>query len=126
VTVKSSQDTKFTATGKYSVDSTGDLSLDTKAKLSATSLSDTKIAATGKLDASAVMDATLKGLNVTAEAQVAAKVKGGVSLDLAALQITGSADAKMDMGGPMTTIGKNLTTISGQLIKLDGALIKMG
>jgi hypothetical protein len=47
-------------------------------------------------------------------------------VDIKGLQITAAADAKMDLGGPMTTVGKNLTTISGQMVKVEGTLVKLG
>jgi hypothetical protein len=126
VTVKSSKDTSHEATGKYTVKSTGDMSMTTQAALAAKSTGDTTITATGALTAKATGDATVKGMNATLQGEMATTVKGGTSVDLKALQITGTADAKMEMGGPMTTVGKNLTTISGQIVKVEGTLVKLG
>jgi hypothetical protein len=126
IEMTSSADTSHTASGKYTVAATGDLSLSSDAKVKTTSTGDTLITATGALTAKATMDATVKGQNLLAEGTMGATLKGGTTVDVKGLQIGIAATAKLEMAGPMTNVGKNITTISGQMVKVEGTLVKLG
>lgn len=126
ITVHSKKNTSFQADKKYSVTSTEDMEFTASGKLTAKSTKDMALTSSAKLDAKATADATIKGNNATLEGQMKTTVKGGTGLDLKAAQITGTADAKLEMAGPMTNIGKNMTTISGQMVKIEGTLVKIG
>jgi hypothetical protein len=125
VDISSSADTKHSATGAYNASSQGDMSLSTQGALATSSARATTLSAQGAFEASALGNATLKGQNALVEGMLGTTVKGATSLDLKALQITAAADAKLEAGGPLTTVGKNVTTISGQLVKVEG-LVKLG
>lgn len=114
------------AQGTFAMSAQQDLSLTTQAKLTSSSMGDTEISATGALKQSAALDASLSGMNTKIEGQLGTTISGGTTLDLKSLQITAAADAKLDVGGPMTMVGKNLTTITGQLVSVDAPVVKLG
>jgi hypothetical protein len=125
ITVTSSQDTSYTATGAYSVTSTKDFKVDTKAACSLKSLGamtlDATAAATYK-SAAQLVQAPKIGL--TADASLDASSSGALNLKGAAVSIKGDMRAELD--SPSTTVGSAMTTVSGQIVSISGSLIKLG
>ncbi|HLV67309.1 MAG TPA: hypothetical protein VKY73_15915, partial [Polyangiaceae bacterium] len=126
VTVKSSKASSYEATETLSLKSTKDMTVSSSAKLTISSTSDLSIDSSAKLQQSATGDATLKGNNTTVEATMKLSAKGGSEAALAAPKVGLSADSKLDMTSPMTTVGDTMTTVKGQLVKVEGSLVKLG
>ncbi len=124
--LKSTKDTTFAASEKYTVTSTKDMSFSSSAKLDLSSTSDMTLSSSAKLAMSATGDASLKGANTTVEANLKVTAKGGVDAVMSAAKVAITGDAKVDVTAPMATLGDTLTTVKGQIVKVEGTLVKLG
>jgi hypothetical protein len=126
ITVTSSQDTSYTATGAYSVTSTKDFKVDTQATCTLKSLGamtlDATAAATYK--SAAQLDVQAPKIGLTADASLEATSSGALNLKGGAVSVKGDMRAELD--SPSTTVGSAMTTVSGQIVSISGSLIKLG
>jgi len=126
VEIKSSKTSSYEATETLAMKSTKDMTIASSAKLAVSSTSDMSLASSAKLDQSATADATLKGNNTTVEAMLKLTAKGSSEVAVSGTKIGVTADAKLDLNSPMTTVGDTVTTIKGSAIKVEGSLVKLG
>jgi hypothetical protein len=126
VLVKSSKDSTHEATGKLIMTSTGDMSQTSKAKWTTESTGAMTLDTKDALTATSLLDTKIAGQNATLEGKMKVTTKGGTNAEVSALKIAISGSAKVDVTSPMTTLGDTITTVKGTMVKLEGALIKAG
>jgi hypothetical protein len=122
----SSQDTKSTATGKYTVESTQDYKVESSAKcdLKSTGAMTLDATAATQIKSAASLGASAPQLKLEADTSFDASSSGAVNIKGSAVSIKGDMRAELD--SPSTTVGSAMTTVSGQIVSVTGSLVKLG
>lgn len=126
IVLESSQDTKSTASGKYSVTSTSDFTVESKAQCQLKSTGNMTLDATGaaKWQSKASLQVGAPKVEIAGEASLDAKASGAVNVKGGAVSVKGDMRAELD--SPSTTVGSGMTTVNGQIVSVAGSLVKLG
>jgi hypothetical protein len=119
ITCASTGATKHSSGDTLAVESTGDMSLSSKAKLTGSATSDVEISGMN-IKASATTEASLAGMTVKAEATQALTLKSNLTTDLGGTMVTINAD------GMLEAKSSGISTFKGSVSNIQGSLINAG
>jgi hypothetical protein len=126
INLTSKEDTTCKSTGAWSLTSTKDLKLESKAKCDVKSDQAMTLKAVGAATLESDAKLQLKGATLEATSSAAMKLDSQAALELkgTAVSVKGSMRAELD--SPSTTVGSTMTTVQGQIVSISGSMIKLG
>lgn len=126
ITLKSKEDTTCTATGAWSVTSTKNFTLETKAdcELKSGAAMTLDATSTATIKSAAALKMQAPSIGGTADSSLDLQSSGALNLKAGAVSVKGDMRASLD--SPSTTVGSTMTTIQGQIVSISGSLVKLG
>lgn len=126
INLTSKEDTTCKSTGAWSLTSTKDLKLETKAKCDVTSTAAMTLTATAAATLESKQKLQLKAPSIDASATATLAMKSSGPLDVKGTAVSIKGDMRAELDSPSTTVGSTMTTVQGQIVSISGSMIKLG